>query len=441
MCSKSVKLAFVIALSIIVILGTLTFSNSNYYVMALKRYHKTLAESKPLSSYSNSSNSEFYKIIDGQRNRCHNDNNLDAVVCTKEDTETRSPIGRPVTPQNISNSSVRIPIVNQSVATTNSSAASSTTPSTQNESSLQAVGPTNITSNDNSNADTSAIFSTPMTSESLGSFLDSKKSSSEIPQTSSTTATTSDSIPQASLSSSASTSNPSIQAALSFSRATQSNNIVNTKAVYDIVFGTATTGVIKTITITFPAGFALGNALILEATGIGPGTIALSGSVSTGETLTYTVANAVSVPAHTTIRFEIANIINAANPNCCYEVSITTRNAGGGTIDGPSVTTVFAIKQIGKADVSSSFIKQRQLLDDAAGHAAGWNPDGFNNIFNIVDADVTPTSVISITTGNNVMELECFVNDHVAGVFQISCNGNPVDGATLTYTVTKANLS
>jgi hypothetical protein len=90
---------------------------------------------------------------------------------------------------------------------------------------------------------------------------------------------------------------------------TSDHNIVNTKTVYDILFRTSTSGVIKKITLRFPAGFSLGSALLLEVAGIGPGTIAASGFVSTGQTLTYIVTNAVNVPAHNQIRLEIANTL------------------------------------------------------------------------------------------------------------------------------------
>jgi hypothetical protein len=60
------------------------------------------------------------------------------------------------------------------------------------------------------------------------------------------------------------------QAGLFLTRASQTNNFVASKAYYDISFRTATTGVIKSIVMDFPAGTAVGSALIVEATGIGP---------------------------------------------------------------------------------------------------------------------------------------------------------------------------
>lgn len=83
------------------------------------------------------------------------------------------------------------------------------------------------------------------------------------------------------------------QAALSLTRASQTSNFVSSKAYYDISFRTATAGAIKSVVMDFPAGTSVGSALVVEATGIGPGTLA----ASAGKVLTYTVTNAVNVPA------------------------------------------------------------------------------------------------------------------------------------------------
>ena len=54
------------------------------------------------------SNKFFYKIVDGQRNRCHNDYKLNAVVCVKDDEannnnhSTSSLQSSPVSPSNYS---------------------------------------------------------------------------------------------------------------------------------------------------------------------------------------------------------------------------------------------------------------------------------------------------------------------------------------------------
>ena len=53
--------------------------------------------------------------------------------------------------------------------------------------------------------------------------------------------------------------------------ALQSNNIVNTRVAYDIIFKTASGGAIKNVEMTFPPGTDIRNATILEVSGIGRG--------------------------------------------------------------------------------------------------------------------------------------------------------------------------
>ena len=96
------------------------------------------------------------------------------------------------------------------------------------------------------------------------------------------------------------------QATLGFVSARPTNNIVNTNSFYDIVFITSTSGTIKRIQVTFPVSTQVPTgASFNEAEGIGPGTVSTS-----GQTITYTVTNAVNVPAGTKIRLEFANINN-----------------------------------------------------------------------------------------------------------------------------------
>jgi hypothetical protein len=83
------------------------------------------------------------------------------------------------------------------------------------------------------------------------------------------------------------------QAALSLTRASQTSNIVNSKAYYDISFRTSSSGAIKTVEIEFPPGTYVGAATLVEVVGLGTGTIAASGSTGTGMKITYTVTNAV----------------------------------------------------------------------------------------------------------------------------------------------------
>jgi hypothetical protein len=148
------------------------------------------------------------------------------------------------------------------------------------------------------------------------------------------------------------------QAALSLTRATQTGNIVNSKAYYDISFRTATSRIVKTIEMDFPTGTYVGSALLVETTGIGPGTVA----ASAGEVLTYTVSNAVNIPANTKIRIQVSNINNPQDAGN-YMVTITTRNTANAIIDGPTATTAYNIKQIATADLADSSITTPKIAD------------------------------------------------------------------------------
>jgi hypothetical protein len=155
------------------------------------------------------------------------------------------------------------------------------------------------------------------------------------------------------------------QAALSLTRATQTSNIVNSKSYYDISFRTTSTGIINTIQMTLPPGTYAGAALLVETVGIGPGTIATSGSTSTGQTITYTVTNAVNVPANTKIKIQLSNINNPSDPSSALTVSITTREASNAIIDGPTVTNAYNIKQIGTDDIADDAITNSKIADGA----------------------------------------------------------------------------
>jgi hypothetical protein len=143
------------------------------------------------------------------------------------------------------------------------------------------------------------------------------------------------------------------QADLSLTRATQTSNIVDSKSYYDITFRTGTSGVIKSVRMSFPVGTYLGAAVLIEATGIGSGTISAGAG---GNTLAYTVNNAVDVPANTIIRIQIANANNPPTPSTTLTVSITTRDSANAIIDGPTSTNAYNIKQIGTGQIADGAV-------------------------------------------------------------------------------------
>jgi hypothetical protein len=269
------------------------------------------------------------------------------------------------------------------------------------------------------------------------------------------------------------------QAALSSLTARPTNNIVNTNSFYDVVFLTATAGAIKTIQVTFPAGTTIpSGAFFNEAEGIGPGTASKS-----GQTITYTVTNAANVPAGTKIRLEFANINNPLSPSANYKVTVTTRNAANTIIDGPTQSTAYTMKQIGtnaiannaitssklgtfsvtdsKLDAGSvstskiedgaitstkpaeSFMKRVTVLDNAAGHAVGWDPDGSTLAFGIFEPDMSenrnnPFIIVEVTGPNHISN---FMLCHASGedtppdIFVVFCDSAPPNVSELHYVV------
>ena len=87
-----------------------------------------------------------------------------------------------------------------------------------------------------------------------------------------------------------------------------------------------------------------------------------------GQTITYTVTNAVNVPAGTKIRLEYANINNPLSPSAKYKVTVTTRNAANAIIDGPTQSTAYTMKQIGTnaiADNSITLSKPAEFYEES----------------------------------------------------------------------------
>ena len=160
----------------------------------------------------------------------------------------------------------------------------------------------------------------------------------------------------------ASDSDFTTQAALTGVSARQTNNIVGTQSYYDVVFTTSTTGTIKFIDITFPAGILIGAApQLAEREGIGAGTAAKTSNTE----IRYTVTSAVSVPAGTKIRLEFFNLVNPTVPSNIYKVTVTTRTAGGTTIDGPTSSNSLNIKQIGTDQIADGAVTAGKIPNGA----------------------------------------------------------------------------
>jgi hypothetical protein len=179
------------------------------------------------------------------------------------------------------------------------------------------------------------------------------------------------------------------------------NNLVTLKATYEVLFTTATTGTIKTITIAFPTGFGI-SPILIDRSGIGAGVLSVSGT-----TITYTVSSPVSVPANTPIRLELAEIFQPANPGLIL-ITVTTMSSSG-IIDGPTTTATF-LTQIGTAAIANGAVTAAKIGAGAVGTtqlAAG--AVGTSNIANgaVGTAQIAPGSVSlrTFVTSNTVQSI------------------------------------
>jgi hypothetical protein len=115
-----------------------------------------------------------------------------------------------------------------------------------------------------------------------------------------------------------------------------------TAVTYSFSFKTATTGTIKSVTMTVPSGTA-GTAAVGTVYGLGAGTVSLAGT-----TITYTVSSAVSVAANIPVYISVTGLTNTSTAGS-YTSTVTTRTSVPATIDsgtsqsvtfGPNTTVV-----------------------------------------------------------------------------------------------------
>jgi hypothetical protein len=183
------------------------------------------------------------------------------------------------------------------------------------------------------------------------------------------------------------------------------NNIVNTKTTYDIIFTTGTAGSIKTIDIMFPPGFNILSPKLIERSTIGSGIL----SVGTGS-LIYTVISPVSIPAGSVIRLEVGNVISPGTLGS-FTLTLTTKDSAGNTIDGPTKSSTFSLKQIGTSDIANNAITTPKIATGAvtANKIAGLSKIIFPNFCTISwpagiqESEHSNCSVPGIAPGDSVL--------------------------------------
>ena len=133
------------------------------------------------------------------------------------------------------------------------------------------------------------------------------------------------------------------------------NDIVNSRAWYQAIFTTGTTAPIKQVEVDFPSGTNVANAKLLDTAGLGPGIYTIS-----GQTITYTVAPEVLVPANTELRLQFDNILNPSVPDANLTVGITTKDSAGSVVDS-GTSLAYKIRQIGTEDISNKSITSEKI--------------------------------------------------------------------------------
>jgi hypothetical protein len=237
------------------------------------------------------------------------------------------------------------------------------------------------------------------------------------------------------------------QAALLGPATFRSTDLVSSTAIYEIQFFTTTTAVIDKIDITFPAGTGVAFASILERTGItGPATVTKSGT-----TVTLDLNTPVNVPAGTLVRFEMVDLINPPNP-ANYKISVTTKTQSNVPIDGPSLSPAYTIRQVStgmiangavtKDKINSSFMTSRILEDNSIGNSFGWDPDGLETNFIIIDdVAITSANPVLVNVGDSGTNSQCEALGALTGFFTIECLSPPPQGSELRYTVANLGLT
>lgn len=133
------------------------------------------------------------------------------------------------------------------------------------------------------------------------------------------------------------------------------NDIVNSRAWYQVIFTTGTTAPIKQVEVDFPSGTNIVNAKLLDTAGLGPGIYTIS-----GQTITYTLAPEMLVPTNTELSLQYDNILNPSLPDANLTVRITTKDSAGSVIDS-GTSLAYKIRQIGTEDISNKSITSEKI--------------------------------------------------------------------------------
>ncbi len=187
------------------------------------------------------------------------------------------------------------------------------------------------------------------------------------------------------------------------------NQAAATPVNYAYAFRTASSGSIKTIDMVVSGAGLAGTPAVVVNYGISAGTVA-----RTGQTITYTVTTAATIPANIPIYLEFSGLTNPAAGS--YTTSITTKLTNGNTIDGATASNSVTFAATNTA-VTVRLSKSLTFTVDLTDFELDLDPSL------PALADQTQSVVLTVLTNAN-SGYTLSVNDLASGL-QSAASGNP----------------
>ncbi len=120
---------------------------------------------------------------------------------------------------------------------------------------------------------------------------------------------------------------------------TPSSLVAGASSNHSVVFTTATATAVKSVEITFPAGFDISTATLGTYTPVNSEATPVLGIASQVATVTFGTASAAATATYTIVINGVVNTSTSGNAT----VSVTTKSAVPATIDGPTTSANFLV--------------------------------------------------------------------------------------------------
>ena len=154
----------------------------------------------------------------------------------------------------------------------------------------------------------------------------------------------------------------SATAVLANVRALPTTNLVQAESYYTVALTPVTSGMIKAVETTYPAGFNLANAKLIEVSGIGSGTLLVA-----GQSVVYTVTTPEVIVSGQPIMVMVGGIVNGTSLS--NQVTVTTKDAANGVIDGPTVSAAFTLTKVKAAMLNTNAVNSSKIVDGSVASA------------------------------------------------------------------------